>query len=96
MAERRLVTIAHSYVVADNRRLAHEMALAGAGRWRVTAIAPSAFRGDLRRIALEPLANEACGVTPLPVVLDRSPHFMFYRGLRDALAAGGADVVHCW
>lgn len=95
-AERRLVTIGHSYVVAENRRLAHEMAVAGAGRWRVTAVAPAAFRGDLRRIALEPLANEACGVAPLPVALDRSPHFMFYRGLRDALAAAGPDVVHCW
>jgi len=94
--ERRLVTIAHSYVVAENRRLAHEMAVAGAGRWQVSAIAPAAFRGDLRRIALEPLANEACAVTPLPVMLDRSPHFMFYRGLRDRLAASRADVVHCW
>ena len=30
--ERHLVTIGHSYVVAENRRLAHEMALAGRGR----------------------------------------------------------------
>lgn len=95
-AERRLVTIGHSYVVAENRRLAHEMAVAGAGRWRVSAIAPAAFRGDLRRIALEPMQNEACAVIPLPVVLDRSPHFMFYRGLRGALAASDADLVHCW
>jgi phosphatidylinositol alpha-1,6-mannosyltransferase len=98
-AERRLVTIGHSYVVAENRRLAHEMAVAGAGRWRVCAIAPASFRGDLRRIAfepLEPLKKEACDVTTLPVVMDRSPHFMFYRGLRDAISAAGADVVHCW
>ena len=95
-AERRLVTIGHSYVVAENRRLAHEMAIAGAGRWRVSAIAPATFRGDLRRIALEPLADEACDVTPLPVVMDRSPHLMFYRGLGGALAASRADVVHCW
>jgi glycosyltransferase involved in cell wall biosynthesis len=94
--ERRLVTIGHSYVVAENRRLAHEMALAGAGRWHVTAIAPAVFRGDLRRIALEPLAGEACAVTALPVALDRSPHFMFYRGLHEALSASRADVVHCW
>jgi glycosyltransferase involved in cell wall biosynthesis len=96
IAERRLVTIGHSYVVAENRRLAHEMAVAGAGRWRVHAIAPASFRADLRRIALEPLANEACAVTPLSMMLDRSPHFMCYRGLRDALAASRADVVHCW
>jgi glycosyltransferase involved in cell wall biosynthesis len=94
-AERRLVTIGHSYVVAENRRLAHEMALAGRGRWTVTAIAPATFRGDLRRIALEPIAGEACAVLPLRVRFDRSPHLMSYRGLRGALSAG-ADVVHCW
>ena len=94
-AERHLVTIAHSYVVAENRRLAHEMALAGRGRWRVTAIAPSSFRGDLRQIDLEPLDGEACEVIPLEVRRDRIPHLMSYRGLRGAFA-GGADVVHCW
>jgi glycosyltransferase involved in cell wall biosynthesis len=92
---RRLVTIGHSYVVAENRRLAHEMALAGRGRWHVTAIAPSTFRGDLRQIDLEPLDGEACEVIPLEVRRDRIPHLMSYRGLRAAFSAG-ADVVHCW
>jgi glycosyltransferase involved in cell wall biosynthesis len=94
-AERRLITIGHSYVVAENRRLAHEMAIAGRGRWRVTAVAPTAYRGDLRRIALEPIANEACAVVPLCVRFNRVPHLMWYAGLSDAFSAG-ADIVHCW
>ena len=93
--ERRLISIGHSYVVAENRRLAHEMAVAGRGRWRVTAITPATYRGDLRRIALESLPNEACTVVPLRVRFDRVPHLMWYAGLRDALAMP-ADVVHCW
>lgn len=94
-AERRLITIGHSYVVAENRRLAHEMAIAGRGRWHVTAVAPAAYRGDLRKVALEPIPNEACTVVPLRVRFDRVPHLMWYAGLRDALT-DGADVVHCW
>lgn len=85
----------HSYVVAENRRLAHEMALAGGGRWQVTAIAPSHLRGDLRRIDLEPIPHEACAVVPLEMAFDRSAHLMWFRGLRRALSAG-ADVVHAW
>ena len=53
MAEpRRLVTIGHSYVVAANRRLAHEIAVQSGGAWDVTAIAPSRYRADLGRIRL--------------------------------------------
>ena len=55
MTVRRLLSVAHSYVVGLNRRLAHEMARAGAGRWEVTALAPRFMHGDLRPIALEPL-----------------------------------------
>jgi glycosyltransferase involved in cell wall biosynthesis len=94
-AERRLVTIGHSYVVAENRRLAHEMAIAGRGRWKVTAVAPATYRGDLRRISLEPLAGEASELIPLRVRLDRIPHLMSYAGL-DAALSSGPDVVHCW
>ena len=48
MTRRRLLTIAHSYCVALNRRLAHEMARAGGDEWEVVAVAPRFFRGDLR------------------------------------------------
>jgi glycosyltransferase involved in cell wall biosynthesis len=83
-------------VVALNRRLAHEMALQGAGRWEVTAAAPAVFSGDLRRITLEAIDAEACRVVPLPVHLDRHPHLMFYgSGLRTLLDQPW-DVIHCW
>jgi glycosyltransferase involved in cell wall biosynthesis len=95
VAVKRLLTIGHSYVVGQNRRLAHEMALAGAGQWDVTAAAPAALQGDLRRIELEPISGEACRVVPLDVHLDRMPHLMFYGGLRTLLREPW-DLVHCW
>ena len=92
---RRLLTIGHSYVVAMNRRLAHEMAVQSGEAWEVTAIAPSDYRGDLGRIAVQPIPGEACRLQPLDVHLDRIPHLMWYSGLRGALDAPW-DVVHCW
>jgi len=94
-AERHLVTAGHSYVVAGNRRLAHEMALAGRGRWRVTVIAPSSFAGDLRPIALEPIDGEASDVHPVRMRLQRSPHLTHYASLAAALPPD-ADLVHAW
>ncbi len=92
---KRLLTIGHSYVVGLNRRLADEMARQGSDRWSVTAAAPSSYAGDLGRITLEPAGDEACRVVGLPVHLDRSPHLMFYGGLR-ALMSEQWDVVHSW
>jgi glycosyltransferase involved in cell wall biosynthesis len=93
---KRLLTIGHSYVVAQNRRLAHEMALEGAGEWDVTVAAPSRLRGDLRDIELEPFPTEACAVAPLAVRFSGHPHLRFYgHGLR-ALLRQPWDVVHCW
>ncbi len=92
---RRLLTIAHSYVVATNRRLAHAMAVAGAGEWEVTAVAPARYPGDLRPIELEEMEGEACRVVPLPVRFAGRPHAMFYGGLRRVMREGW-DVVHCW
>ena len=92
---KRLLTIGHSYVVGLNRRLAHEMALAGAGRWTVTAAAPSEYPGDLRTISLERFEGEASAVVALGTRAARIPHLMLYRGLR-ALLDQPWDVVHCW
>jgi glycosyltransferase involved in cell wall biosynthesis len=92
---KRLLTIGHSYVVGLNRRLADEMAREGRDRWSVTAAAPSTYAGDLGRITLERVENEACRLVALPVYLDRSPHLMFYGGLR-LLMSEHWDVVHCW
>lgn len=92
---RRLATIGHSYVIAANRRLAHEMAVQGQGRWEVTAVAPVRYRADLGRVAAHPVDGEACRLRTLNVRLDRSPHLMWYSGL-DAVLEDSWDVVHCW
>ena len=93
---RRLLTIGHSYVVAQNRRLAHEMAVAGRGHWQVAVAAPLRLRGDLRQIDLEPIENEACDLHPLPMRAGWSAHLRVYgTGLR-GLLNDGWDVVHCW
>jgi glycosyltransferase involved in cell wall biosynthesis len=93
---KRLLTIGHSYVVAANRELAHQMALQGRGAWQVTAVAPAHFRGDLRPIAAEPIANEASALERLPVRLDRVPHLMWFGGRLREILAREWDVVHCW
>jgi glycosyltransferase involved in cell wall biosynthesis len=92
---KRLLTIGHSYVVAQNRRLAHEIALAGQGRWCVTAAGPAEYRGDLRQIVLERFDGEASEVVPLRTRTVGVPHLMLYRGLR-RLMSQHWDVVHCW
>lgn len=92
---KRLLTIGHSYVVAQNRRLAHEMSLAGRGRWNVTAAAPGEYPGDLRPLVLEPFDGEASALVSLGTRAARVPHLMLYRRLRSLLAQEW-DVVHCW
>jgi glycosyltransferase involved in cell wall biosynthesis len=92
----RLLSIGHSYVVALNRRLPHEVARAGAGKWEVVAVAPEFMRGDLRPIALESFAGEACGLQALPTHLSGLPHVMFYGRKLKALLAQSWDVIHCW
>jgi glycosyltransferase involved in cell wall biosynthesis len=92
---RRLVAIGHSYVVANNRRFAHELARQGHGRWDVTVVAPRRFRGDLHRIAASLTPGEPVDLRVLDVRFDRSPHLMWYRDLQRVLASDW-DVVHCW
>lgn len=92
---RRLATVGHSYVITANRRLAHEMAVQGKGRWDVTAIAPVRYRADFGRVAAHARDGEASRLQTLNVRLDRSPHLMWYAGL-DAVLKDAWDVVHCW
>ena len=93
---KRLLTIGHSYVVAMNRRLAHQMAVAGAGEWEVACVAPARYPGDLREIELEPIPGEACRTIPVPVRFAARPHLMRYGGELRRVLAEGWDVVHCW
>jgi glycosyltransferase involved in cell wall biosynthesis len=93
---RRLLTIGHSYVIALNRRLANELATAGAGEWEVTCVAPEFLQGDLRPVHLEQTEDEACRLEAVPLHLSGRVHIMFYgRKLRRILREGW-DVVHCW
>lgn len=94
---KKLLTIGHSYVIAANRRLAHEMAVQGRGRWDVTAAAPDCLEADLRGVTLERIAEEACALDPLGVRLGSSPHLRFYdRRLGALLSSASWDVVHAW
>lgn len=93
---RRLVSIAHSYVVAQNRRLAHEMAKQAGGRWEVTAVAPSFFHGDLRPIRLEHWPDEHNALEAIPAYFSRSPHLFTYGRRLATLLEDRWDMVHCW
>jgi len=94
---RRLLTIAHSYAVALNRRLAHELARVGAGRWEVTAVAPQFFHGDLRPVPLEEFPGELCRLEAVPVHFSQRIHLMLYgRRLRELMRGSEWDIVHCW
>ena len=93
---RRLLTIGHSYVIAGNRRLAHEMAVQGRGRWEVTAAAPAQLAADLRDVSLEPIDGEACALEPLHVRFGREPHLRWYERRMRSLMRGPWDVVHIW
>lgn len=93
---RKLLTIGHSYCVAMNRRLAHELARAGADRWDVTAVAPTRFHGDLREIRLEPIPDEACRLEPIRAYLSRHIHVFFYGARLRSILRAGWDLAHCW
>ena len=93
---RRILSIGHSYCVALNRRLAHEMARAGGDEWEVTAVAPSFFHGDFGAIACERFAEELCGLEAIPAYWTSRIHlFVYGRQLRE-LVRQNCDLVHCW
>jgi glycosyltransferase involved in cell wall biosynthesis len=94
----RLLSIAHSYVVALNRRLVHELARAGRETWEVTAVAPTYFHGgkDLRPVALERNGPEPSRLIPVRTYLTSKIHcFVYGREVR-TLLRGNWDLVHCW
>jgi glycosyltransferase involved in cell wall biosynthesis len=93
-----LLSIAHSYVVAMNRRLAHEMARADGNAWEVTAIAPTCFHGsrDLRSVRLQTNGPEPCRLEPVKAYLTGRVHVFFYGRRLRALLREPWDLVHCW
>jgi glycosyltransferase involved in cell wall biosynthesis len=95
---RRLLSIAHSYVVGMNRRLAHEMARANGRTWEVTAVAPTYFHGtrDLRPLRLDAAADEPCRLVPVNAYLTHRVHVFFYGWRLRALLQEPWDLVHCW
>ncbi|HKO97114.1 MAG TPA: glycosyltransferase family 4 protein [Pyrinomonadaceae bacterium] len=93
---RKILTISHSYCVALNRRLAHEMARVGQGNWEVTAVAPSFFQGDLRPIALEDFPGEASLLRSVPAHFSKRIHLMLYGRELQTILSERWDLVHCW
>jgi glycosyltransferase involved in cell wall biosynthesis len=88
------LTIAHSYCVDLNRRLAQE--LAASREWDVTAVGPARFRGDFGWHTLQPHLPEACKVVPVPVHFNPPIHLMIYGRLLAQLLREPWDLVHCW
>jgi glycosyltransferase involved in cell wall biosynthesis len=83
-------------VVAQNRRLGHELARVGGDRWEITVAAPTFVYGDLRPISIEHLDGEACRLVPVRAYLTRYPHVMHYGSTLRRLLREAWDVVHCW
>jgi glycosyltransferase involved in cell wall biosynthesis len=94
----RILSVAHSYAVELNRRLAHEMARAGGDRWAITAVAPRYFHGgrDLRPVRFDSNGNDACALELVDARLTRSVHAFFYGRRMRRLLAGPIDLVHQW
>jgi glycosyltransferase involved in cell wall biosynthesis len=96
MRPRRLLTIAHSYAIALNRRLARELASCGQGDWELTVAAPSFFRGDLRPVRLERVPGENGRLVAVPAFLTGYVHVFFYGSKLRAMLRQPWDLVHCW
>ncbi|MDW8244516.1 MAG: glycosyltransferase family 4 protein [Thermogemmata sp.] len=93
---RRLLTVGHSYVVALNRRLPHELARIGGTHWEITVAAPRFVQGDLRPIRLEHFVGEAARLVPVHAHFTTRPHILIYgRELRQ-LCSQSWDIVHSW
>jgi glycosyltransferase involved in cell wall biosynthesis len=92
----KLLTIGHSYVVALNRRLAHEMTKQGGEQWQVTTVAPTQMKGDLRSVKVEADPTAQYRLEVIPNYLSQYIHVMLYDWkLRDLLHQDW-DMIHCW
>ena len=93
---RKLLTVGHSYVVAQNRRLAHEMAQAGKGNWEIRTVAPRFLKGDLRQIHFEALTNDQSNAQTVNYYLSRYPHIMMCGSELKRILSEPWDLVHLW
>jgi glycosyltransferase involved in cell wall biosynthesis len=93
---RRFLSIAHSYCVALNRRLATEIAHQAAGRWEVTVAAPRYMDGDLRTIELEAAPDNSIDVIGVTARFTRLLPLLSYGRELKQLMGRGWDLVHCW
>ncbi|HYQ03672.1 MAG TPA: glycosyltransferase family 4 protein [Polyangiaceae bacterium] len=98
MRVRRLITVGHSYVVSLNRRLAHEMAVAGRDKWDVTCVAPHYFHGgnDLAPLTLHPSPEDAYSFEGVPAYLTSRVHVFSYGHKLRSLMNQKWDLVHAW
>ncbi len=96
--KRRLISIAHSYAVGVNRRLAHELSRTGGSNWEVVAVAPRYFRGsrDLRPAEFKNDGPEPCAVEVIDAYFTREVHAFWYGTRLRQLLARPWDIVHCW
>lgn len=88
--------VGHSYCVSLNRRLCHEVALAGGNRVAVTVAAPAFYRGDLRDIALERVNGEPYSLEAVKTFGSRFPFAFLYGRRLIQLLRQPWDVVHAW
>jgi glycosyltransferase involved in cell wall biosynthesis len=95
---RKLLTVGHSYVVSLNRRLAHEMALAGRGKWEVTCVAPNYFHGanDLGPVTLARTPDDAYFFEGVPAHLTSRVHLFSYGRRLRSLLEEPWHMVHAW
>lgn len=93
---KRLITIAHSYVVALNRRLGQEMAKVGQPDWDVHVVAPSFIHGDLRPIPFEQSPDDPKNISIIKTYCSKSTHVMAYGLALKQILAQGWDIVHAW
>jgi len=98
MSVRKLITVGHSYVVSLNRRLAHEMAVAGRDKWEVTCVAPQYFHGgnDLAPLTLDPSPGDAYSFEGVPAYLTSRVHVFSYGQRLRSLLNQRWDLVHAW
>jgi glycosyltransferase involved in cell wall biosynthesis len=93
---RRLLTVGHAYVVAMNRRVAHELARVGRDDWEVTCVSPRSYHADLGLEHFSALADEPCRTLAVSAYATRFVHVFAYGPELRGVLREGWDVVYAW